>query len=165
MTTLLLALALFFGTQDTIGQIDKTVALIDNNTTLLVKEFDTAEIYPQAYDGGGSITVHADQHELKKISQVIYLSFGRITTTIYFDGDQPIKIMEREENFEWNEDLLDWDFSVLNQVFQTDIYVFDWEMEQSESITQGKRNLSEGSCAVFDYEPLVELGKRLVNDR
>ncbi|MGD1958104.1 MAG: hypothetical protein ACFB2Y_04590 [Fulvivirga sp.] len=97
-----------------------------------------------------------------KIEEEIGLSFGRLTTIIYFENGEPIKIIDREENYKWREDQSGWDYTELNQVFQAHIYIFDWEMDNNQTVKKGERNLSEGTCAIFEYEPLIELGRELV---
>ncbi len=106
---------------------------------------------------------YLDKKGLQKIGQEIGVSFERLTTVLYFENGHPIKLIDREENFKWLEDQAGWDYSELNKVFQADIYIFDWEMDNNKTIKEGKRNLSEGSCAVFEYEQLIELGQELIN--
>ena len=151
------------GQSDSIELIQRTVNKIESDTNLTIKEFDATEVYKQAFDGGGIIKLYVDKSGLRKIEQEIGVSFGRLTTVVYFDNKQPIKLIDREENFKWCEDQTGWDYSELNQVFQADIYIFDWEIDSNKTFKEGKRNLSEGSCAVFEYEPLIELGKELMN--
>ncbi|SHK08137.1 hypothetical protein [Pseudozobellia thermophila] len=151
------------GQSDSIVLIQRTVDKIENDANLTIKEFDATEVYKQAFDGGGKIELYVDKKGLRKIEQEIGVSFGRLTTVVYFENGQPIKLIDREENFKWLEDQTGWDYSELNKVFQADIYIFDWELDNNKTIEEGKRNLSEGSCAVFEYEPFIELGKELTN--
>lgn len=169
MKTSLLILTLIFGhvynvsgQTDTIEQIKQMVSEIDLDATLKTKEFDAVEIYKHAFDGGGGIKISYDSRGIKKIEQEIGVSFGRLTTIVYFKDGQPIKIIDREENFKWKEDESGWDYSELHQVFQAEIYVFDWEMEEGKIIKQGKRNLSDGFCAITEYAPIIELGEELM---
>lgn len=151
-----------YGQSEPITLIQKVVDKIESNTTLTVKEVDATEVYNRAFDGGGIIKIFTDQKVLVKIEEEIGLSFGRLTTIIYFENGEPIKIIDREENYKWREDQSGWDYTELNQVFQADIYIFDWEMDNNQTVKKGERNLSEGTCAIFEYEPLIELSRELV---
>lgn len=163
ISILLLFLAITVnGQSDSIYLIQKIVDNIDSDPNLVIKEFDVSEVYKQAFDGGGKITLYSNSIGLRKIKQEIGVSFGRLTTIVYFDNGEPVKFIDREENFKELVDQTGWDYSELNQVFQADIYVFDWETNNSKTIKEGKRNLSEGSCAIFEYEPLIELGQELM---
>lgn len=144
------------GQQSRIDSLEQVVKSIDNDVELRLTEFDMVEIRDRATDGGWMIEVYSDQNEIKKVKEEIGLSFGRITTIIYLDNEKPIKIIDREENFAWNKEESGWDYSELNLVFQEDIYVFDWNMADTDSIVKGKRNLSEETCGVFEYESLLE---------
>lgn len=162
--SLLLFIQVFIvnGQSDSIELIQKTVDKIESDTNLAIKKFDATEVYKQAFDGGGIIKLYADKDGLRKIEQEIGVSFGRLTTVVYFDNGQVIKLIDREENFKWLEDQTGWDYSQMSQAFQADIYIFDWEMNSNKAIKKGKRNLSQGPCSVFEYEPLIELAQELI---
>lgn len=146
---------------DTLEQINEAVEKTDLNRSLEVREFDADSLYKQVFDGGGTIKVYLDETGIRKIEEEIGVSFGRLTTIIYMQNGRPVKIIDREENFKWKEDNTGWDYSELNQVFEANIYIFNWELDQSKTFEKGKRNLSEGTCAVFECEPLIELVKEL----
>jgi hypothetical protein len=169
MTKYLLILTLTFGQvfhllaqTASIDKIELLVKSIDNDSSLVLKEFDATEVYEQAFDGGGIIEIYFDKEGIKKIVQEIGVSFGRLTTVIYFEQEVPKKITDKEENFKWKEDDSGWDYSSLNEIFKADIYIFDWKLDINQTLKKGQRNLSEGSCAVFEYEPLIELSKKLI---
>ncbi|MEZ4995910.1 MAG: hypothetical protein R2824_36185, partial [Saprospiraceae bacterium] len=117
--------------------------------------------YGRAYDGGGVIKVFFNQQELKKIEEEIGLSFGRVSKIIYIEKGMPIKIIDREENFSWNKENTGWDYSKLNEVFQADIYIFDWDKDDTRIMKKGQRRLSQNTSTVFEYEPLIALGVHL----
>lgn len=150
------------GQEARIDLIQEKVHEINADSTLTAKEVDATEIFGQAFDGGGIIKVFSSQNRIKKIHLEIGVSFGRLTTIIYFENGKPLKITDREENFKWLEDQTGWDYSELNQVFQADVFVFDWETGENKTIKQGERKLSEGTNAIFDYKPLTELAKELM---
>jgi hypothetical protein len=107
------------------NQIDQQVKKIERNQEIQVKEFDAREVFGHAIDGGGSIKIHLDQDEIKKIEQEIGLSYGRVTTLMYLVDGKPIKIIDREENFPILSDQTGLDYSTLNKVFEGNIYIFN----------------------------------------
>lgn len=151
-----------YGQKDSLAIIDEKIRLIDSDSTLQLKVFDAPTIYDRAFDNGGEIKIYFHKNALKKIIHAIGVSFGRVTTIIYLDQDHPIKIIDREENFGILDDQTGWDYSKLKQVFQADIYIFDWELDKNKIIKTGKRNLSEGTCGIFEYEPIVSLCEELL---
>ena len=162
VTLILGLLGLSIAQSETVESINQEVNRIDQNDSLFEKEFDAVDVYKQAFDGGGSIKVFYSPKRLKKINEEIGLSYGRLTTTIYFNSDGPIKIIEKEENFKWNEELLEWDYSELVEVFKAEIYIFNWDLDYTKTFKDGKRRFSEGTCATLEYEPLIQTGKDLL---
>ena len=53
-------------------------------------------------------------------------------------------------------------YTELKTVFSANIYIFDWENAMSESVLKGKRNQSEGTCGIFEYEGLIDKAKNLL---
>ncbi|WP_143473614.1 hypothetical protein [Flavilitoribacter nigricans] len=154
---LLFLRGILFGQDDLIGSIEHNVDLIDRDSTLEMKEFDANQVYGHTYDGGGVISVHFDRKGIRKIKEEIGISTGRLTTIIYLKEGDPIKIIEREENFAHHADKPEMDYSRLHQVFQTEIYIFNWEKDHTQVRKKGARNFSEESCGLFEYEPLIAL--------
>ncbi len=85
-----------------------------------------------------------------------------MTTIIYLKNGQPIKLIDREQNYKVKDDQSGLDYSKLNQVFEASIYIFNWDKGDSEMIKKGERKFSEGTCSNFEYEPLVDRVKKLV---
>jgi len=106
-------------------QIDNKVNSIESDSTLEKTEFDWVELTGITTDGGGILKVWRNEKQIYKIVEEIGLSYGRITTTIYMNNRTPIKIIEIEENFEQNNDGLN--YEVLNEVYRETIYVSDWK--------------------------------------
>ena len=149
---------LAFGQENNLDRIDNEVKSIESDSTLVETEFDWAELTGITTDGGGILKVWRNDSQLHKIVEEIGFSYGRVKTTIYLKNEIPIKIIETEENFGFKNDELD--YKKLNEVFRATIYVFDWENDMSEIQRIGKRVLSEGTCATFDYEPSIERAKK-----
>ena len=164
LAILLLVLQSVFGQADQVKAIDRMVAKIENNQELKSKEFDAAEVFGHTFDGGGTITIHTVQNKAKKIEQVIGLSYGRVTTVIYLDVGKPIKIIETEENFPVLTNQTGLDYSQLKKIFEASIYVFDWDGDNAKTIIKGERKLSKGTCALFDYEPIIEMAAGLIKE-
>ncbi|WP_225037409.1 hypothetical protein [Winogradskyella sp. SM1960] len=147
-----------FGQENKLDRIDYKVNLIESDSTLTETEFDWTELTGITTDGGGILKVWRNKKQMCKIVEEIGLSYGRIRTTIYLENGLPIKIIETEENFGQKNGELN--YSELNEVFKGIIYVFDWENDESRIERDGKRNLSEGNCSTFDYEPILERAKK-----
>ena len=153
------------GQTDSLKIIDKEVEKINSNRNLTIKEFDANEAYGRVFDGGGRIKIYLDNNEIKKIEEQIGLSFGRIGTTIYFSKGKPIKITDSEENFKLKSDQTPFDYSQLERVFEATIYIFDWDLDRNQTMIKGKRNLSEGTCAIFEYEGTIDTAKKLLDKK
>ena len=156
---------LVHGQSDSLKTIDFEVEKINSNRHLTVKEFDANAAYGQVFDGGGVIKIYLDNNEIKKIEEQIGLSFGRLGTTIYFFKGKPIKIIDREENFKLKSDQATFDYSILDQVFEAIIYIFDWDSDRSHAVIKGKRNKSEGTCAIFEYEGTIDTARKLLDKK
>ena len=152
------------GQDERTKQIDILVGQINKSGRLTLKEFDANRVYNQIFDGGGTIKVYSDKNVISKIEQEIGLSYGRLTTIIYLTNGKPIQIIDREENFKLKDDKSTLDHSNLNQVFEATIYVFNWDKDDSKVTSKGKRVQSEGTCSNFEYEPLIDAVKKLMED-
>ena len=142
-----------------IDEIDQKVHQIDSRNNMTVTVLDANEVYPQTFDGGGVIKIYIYKNESLKIVQELFTSFGKLTTIAYLNNGTAIKIIDKEENFLWSEDLASWDLSKLKPVFQADIYIFNWDMDDTKTVKKGKRKMSEGSCSIMEYKSLIELGQ------
>ena len=169
MKTLTIILTIIFGLTsycfaqtDLVTTIEKQVGQINSDKGLTKKQFNANEVYNKTFDGGGQIDVYLKGGQLVKIEESIGLSFGRVTTIIYLKNGQPIKIIDREENFKVKDDQSGLDYTKLNQVFEASIYVVNWDKDDSKIVRKGERKLSEGVCSNLDYEPLVDRVKKLV---
>ena len=147
-----------FGQELSLEQIENEVRLIESDSTLTETEFDWVELTGIVTDGGGILKVWRNENQICKIVQEIGLSYGRIGTTIYLSNGVPIKIIETEQNFERKDNGLD--YGKLNEVFRAVIHAYDWENDDGKIERIGKRVMSEGSCAFFDYEPIVERAEK-----
>jgi len=141
-------------------RIDKLVESIKADSTLTESEFDWVKLTGIATDGGGILKVWRNRNQIVKVYEEIRLSYGRISTEIYLNNGEPIKIIEIEENFSLTNHGVEYD--ELNEVFRAVIYLFDWESDKSKIERIGERNMSEGNCSSFDYEPIIERAKKAI---
>ncbi len=148
-----------YGQSGQIDQINAKVKTIDSDSELTNKEFDATEVYGHAFDGGGEIKVYVSNDQLHKFEEQIGLSFGRITTIIYLKDDEPILIIDCEENFRRNDDG-SFDYSSLNKVFETKIYVADGD--SIKTIKEGERIMSDSRNGVEKYFQKIEMAKGLL---
>lgn len=151
-----------FAQTDLMTTIEKQVEKINLDRGLTKKEFNANLVYNRIFDGGGQIDVYLKGEELVKIQQSIGLSYGLVTTIIYLKNGQPIKIIDREENYKIKDDQSGFDYTKLTQVFEASIYVVNWENDDSKILKKGERKFSEGVCSNFDYEPLVASVNKLL---
>ncbi|MFD2561433.1 hypothetical protein [Aquimarina rubra] len=149
------------GQENNPEQIDSKVNVIESNTELSFSEFDWVELTGIVTDGGGVLKIWSNDDTIHKIIEEIGFSYGRLTTTIYLSNQTPIKIIETEENFERTND--GFKYSVLEEVFRKEYYVFDWEREEGETNTIGKRFMSEEGCSNYEiYDPILERAKKAI---
>ena len=151
-----------FGQEINLEQIENEVDLIEFDSTLTETEFDWVELTGIVTDGGGILKVWRNKKQICKIVQEIGFSYGRTVTTIYLSNNVPIKIIETEENFGHKDDGLD--YGKLNEVFKAIIHVYDWENDDGKIERSGKRVMSEGSCAFFDYEPIIARAEKATSE-
>jgi hypothetical protein len=161
LTFYILLITTTFGQGYTREGIEKLSAQIDSNKTLKKTEFEANEVYNVTYDGGGTIELYFDGPDLKKIKQTIGVSYGVLTTIIYFNNGDPIKIIDKEENFKFIEKDSKWDYSTIEEVYQLTLYPVNHESKDIQPIEKGKRRLSDQKDDLKDFEELIELGKRL----
>lgn len=151
-----------FGKEKSLDQVECLVYAIDSDTTLIKLEYDWMELSEYTTDGGGVLKVWRDKEQIRKIVEEIGLSYGQVKTTIYLQDDLPIKIIETEENFGFQDGEIN--YTELFEVYSAEIYVYDWEMDDSEIVQKGKRNLSDGTCSMYEYESVIELAKKTMEN-
>lgn len=145
---------------ESIKQINYKVNLIESDLSLEKKEFDLVELTGINTDGGGVLKIWYKEKQVYKIAEEIGLSYGRIRVAIYLDNGIPIKVIEIEESFGHEKGELN--YREFNEVFRGNVYVFDWENDESKVEKTGKRVLSEGSCSTLDYEPIIERATKVM---
>lgn len=158
---ILLSLCLFsgfklLGQTDSIVVIDDLTKDIDNSPMISKATFSASEVYRQITDNGGEIIVLYEGENIFKITQEIGLSWGFISTTFYFKDDLPIKIIEIERNFRWNENESKFDYTKLDQVFYWEYYIFDYDRDQGVINRTGDPVFSEPVCGLYEYEDEIE---------
>ena len=130
-------------------EIDELTNAIDHYSAFYQQILDATEIYETTFDGGGEIKILWRGDEAKKIRQDIFLSYGKLSTTFYFDNNKIIKIIEAEEDFEFKEDM-SLNYDKLTKVFEEEIYVLDNENEVIQQQITGKRVVSK-EVAISEY--------------
>ncbi|WGH75639.1 hypothetical protein P8625_00310 [Tenacibaculum tangerinum] len=154
---------LAFGQEHNLDRIENEVKSIESDSTLQKMEFDWVELTGITTDGGGILKVWRNEKQIRKIVEEIGLSYGRIRTIIYLNNGNPIKIIETEENFGRKNDELN--YEELSEVYREIIYVFDWENDNAEIKRTGKRNMSEGSCSMYELaESVMERAEKAIKE-
>ena len=146
-----------------VPEIQAEVDNINSDNGLKHHVFDTNEIYNQTTDGGGSFEVWVDKGNIKKITQILFLSNGQFITTVYLTNEQPILITETEKHFQWNKDLTEIDY---DKEFETNyselIYSYNWDKDPIKVETNGESLRKEMICGLSDYWGLLETAKKAV---
>ena len=84
--------------------INKVVAQIEKDRSLLCVTVDASSIYGVDFDGGGEVLYCYLGKQLVKIREEIGLSWGRSSKEYYFHNDTIILCRVREELFPWTVD-------------------------------------------------------------
>ncbi|WP_452231663.1 hypothetical protein [Lacinutrix sp. MEBiC02595] len=142
-----------FGQENNLDRINNEVKSIESDSTLEETEFDWMELTGITTDGGGILKVWRNEKRICKIVEEIGLSYGRIKTIIYLNNGIPIKIIETEENFGFENGEIN--YKELNEVYRETLNIFDWENDEAEIKRIGKRNLSEASCSMYELAESV----------
>ena len=153
------------GQIDSLKKIDRIARKIDSDKKLNKKKLDAEEVYNETTDGGGIIEIYYNDAGVKKIVQEIGVSFGRLTTIIYLVENKPVKIIDREENFEWSEEQGTFDYYSLKIVYQVEIYVYNAALNKIKIISTGERNLSTGNDSLTEFYPLIEIANDLIEKK
>ena len=122
-------------------EIDEITNAIDYYSARYLQKLDATGIYEHAFDGGGEIHLYWIGGNIKKIRREIGTSYGKLSTTFYFDKEKIIKIIETEEDFEFKEDM-SLNYDKLTKVFKEEIYIFDYENKKVQILKTGKRQVS-----------------------
>ncbi|WP_338759733.1 hypothetical protein WAF17_12215 [Bernardetia sp. ABR2-2B] len=132
-------------------EIDEITNAIDHYSAFSLQTLNANEVYETTFDGGGEIKILWRGDEAKKVHQDIFLSYGKLSTTFYFDNKKIIKIIETEENFEFKEDM-SLNYDKLTEVFKEEIYVLDYENEIVEKQIIGERKVSNDVSVTKYYQ-------------
>lgn len=120
--------------------INKTIAKIENNKKLKMREYDRVKLLGEDY-GEGTVKVWSYGREIQKIEERANLAFGISKELVYFENGLPIKIIEIEENFKKTKK--GFDESRLEEVFRTEIYVLGKAKSKVENYYISKEELGQ----------------------
>ncbi|TJY33397.1 hypothetical protein [Pontimicrobium aquaticum] len=148
-----------FGQENNIEHISLIANTIKSDSTLLLLKFNSTNKVEIGINDEGALKVWKNKESISKIVEEIILSQGRLTKTIYLHKGVPIKIIEKEDSFGFENGKLN--YKKFKEEFRATVYIFDWENDVSKIEKTGQRIFSEGSCSTFDYEPIVEKAKKL----
>lgn len=163
--TLLLCL-LCFSVQSqklTVLDIDTEVSKIDMDPGLEHLTFDTNEVYNQATDGGGSFEVWLRGKEIRKISQSIFLSNAQFVTTVYLKDDQPIMIVETENQFPYDEEKNSINLAEPEAAYERIIYSWHWEKDAITVRTRGESWGADAGADVGSYTSLFATARKILS--
>ncbi len=146
-----------------VSEIQREVERINSDIGLTFHIFDANRIFNQITDGGGSFEVWLDKGQIKKITQIIFLSNGQFITTVYLKNEQPLLISETEKHFQWEETYSGFDYDRrLKTDYSELIYSFHWEKDPIYVETRGESLRKETICGISDYSGLLETAKKLI---
>lgn len=149
--------------QNAVETIHRKVQQIEVSDSLKRMDFDASEIYEQAFDGGGEIEIYQISHELVQAKETMGLSIGRVTTTVFFDNQEPVMIREVEEMFPWDDSKSGLDYTQLDSTFEKTMYLKSGQVLKVEHI--GQKNISGRTDKISEYESTIERMKQLANQK
>lgn len=144
-------------------EIDSIIKSIEENKSLSKSVFDFSELIHQTTDGGSELIVYQENKKIKKITLQVSLSYGLITSIIYLRDEEPVYLIEKEENYLVKNDTID--YSKLESKFKEIIYVFGFSPQgigeyQFESEVFGERVLSDNYCEIDELFDLIVIAKK-----
>lgn len=156
----LIIVSITYGQKTVIQQIETAVKKINADTTLTKTVFDWTELENISTDGGGLLTVWRDGDKIFKIVENIGLSRGQFTTTIYLNSNEPIKIIEKEALFVFENNELN--YAKLETNFTAVIHITNWKKNNSRIMRKGTRAISKRSFDTEDYQPIIDRAKKAI---
>lgn len=147
----------------TVLEIDSEVSKIDLDPALEHLTFDTNDVYNQATDGGGSLEVWLRGNEIRKISQSIFLSNAQFITTVYLKNDQPIMIVETENNYPYDEEKNTFNLAEPETAYERIIYSWHWERDAITVRTRGESWGADQGTDVGSYTSLFATARKILS--
>ncbi len=151
---------LSFGQEKILVAIDNEVSLIDNNSVLLVKDF---EIDNQ------SLKIWCNsKKQILKIVETRNVDYGEIKSTIYMKDLKPIKTMESENVHFFLPDSLakikGYDIDIQEE-YSAVSYILNWNKRERKLITKGKPvNDKNASSDLIKYDAIIRKAKKLISE-
>ncbi|MCM4159923.1 hypothetical protein DHB64_08475 [Antarcticibacterium sp. W02-3] len=143
--------------------IDSEVSKIDMDPGLEHYSFDTNDVYNRATDGGGSLEVWLLGKEIRKISQSIFLSNAQFITTVYLKNDQPIMIVETENQYPYDEQRNTFNYAEPETAYEKIIYSWHWEKDAITVRTRGESWGDEQGVDVGSYTSLLATARKILS--
>ncbi|MFD0976780.1 hypothetical protein [Salinimicrobium gaetbulicola] len=147
-----------FSQDVTVKEIDNYIGSVDSNSSLKLNEYDWNEITGSHIDHGATLKIWKLEGEIVKIEEQFGASYGRYTRLTYLKNNKPIKGIETEENFEFNND--DIDYSNLNIQFKMEIFVTRFNdligEYEFDVIEEGKRMATDPYCDLNSFFTIID---------
>ena len=125
--------------------IDKYVNTIDSNSKLKISEYDWNKITKSHIDHGATLRIWKTKDQILKVEEQFGASYGLYTRIIYLKNNKPIKGVEIEENFELNNNEID--YSNLYTQYKLQVYITGYndliDEYEFETTEKGKRKFTE----------------------
>ena len=117
------------------------------------------EYFAKSFEGAQVQTAYYNKSDIKKYREETGNTFGRRVITIYFENNQPIKIIDSDENWTWQVDVAGEVKMNYVPVWQIEIFILDWE--------RGKFQTREKFAArekplLSDYMPAIDRCQKLL---
>lgn len=125
-----------------INDIQKKVRLIDIENNYQIKTLKNEQFLGQMTDGGGELIGYFKDGEIKKIKEILGLSYGVKTYEYYFSNEQLILVYEKDENFPYDDKIQSLDQTKLKLAFEGHYYFKNEKLINKQ--TTGIKRFSEG---------------------
>ena len=149
--------------QDIVESIRQKVRVIDSNNSLEKLDFKDYESYEQSFDGGNVIEIYQINQKIAKARETVGLSRGRLTTTVYYDNEEPLLVKEVEETFPWNDSEYRFDYTQLDSTFEEMVYLQNGQIVKIEQT--GQRSISERTDKATEYNSIIKRMKQLASQK
>lgn len=151
---------LSFGQEKILVGIDNEVNLIDNNSTLIVKDFE--------FDNQVLKVWYNSNKQILKIVEIRNVDYGEIKSTVYMKDLKPIKTLESEGIYFFLPDSLSkikgYDIDIKEE-YTAISYILNWNKRERKLIVKGKPlNDKNTSSDLIKYDGIIRKAKKLISE-
>lgn len=148
---------------DSVFRVDRMIAAIETDSTLRVKEIETAAVFEQDYHDGGTLRLYSDSSGVRKLRIEGFKSYGRYTFTAYLNSGKIVCWVESEEYFPGGEKG-EMDRTQLEPGYKEKVYVFNLRMEEVILVEEGQQRFDDDWCSTLEWIPFIEALEKIARE-